>query len=328
MLIALHAKMGDMKKAEEFADIYLSKSDDADDMNLIATIKVELKKYEDAIKYLKKAYQLEPNDKTLMEIVSILEKRLQNDEEAIRLIRKHIKKFPDTSTAVYFKLIELYAKEKNFKKILQIYKDLYKKDPQKYFFNKIVSLSLYTNDNKGLIKFLEENRGDEGLLYMLYKEEDKFEKAIELAKKRYDETKEPKWLAEEAILIYEDAYQKKSITPKVLKRFQKLFEEALEFGIKDSLYLNYYGYILIDHDLNIEKGIELVKEALKEEPNNSYYLDSLAWGLYKLGKCKEAYKIMRKVIAKEGVLKENEMKTHWESIRECNKKIDSTQDMF
>ncbi len=328
MLIALYVKMGDLKQAEKYANLYLSKSDDIDDITLLATIKSEVGEYKEALRYFKKAYKVKRDDKILMEMVSILEKKLHKEKRAIKLLRKHIRKNPDASVAIYFKLIELYAKRKNFKQILKIYKDLYKRDPQKYFFKKIVSLSLYTNDTKGLIKFLEQNKGDEGLLYMLYKDENRFDKAIKLAQKRFQETKDPKWLAEKAILIYESAYQKRNITPKTLRTFQKLFEKALKMGVKEPLYLNYYGYILIDHDLNIEKGIKLVKEALKVKPHNSYYLDSLAWGLYKLGKCKEAYKIMKKVIAEEGVLKENEMKTHWESIRECNERIDNSSDMF
>ncbi|HIP62343.1 MAG TPA: hypothetical protein EYG98_07275 [Sulfurovum sp.] len=97
---------------------------------------------------------------------------------------------------------------------------------------------------------------------------------------------------------------------------QALLELAVKKGVTDPLYLNYYGYALIDHDVNIDRGIELVKIALKEKPKNTYYLDSLAWGLYKKGQCKEAYKIMKAVVAKEG-LGEEEIKTHWDLIREC-----------
>ena len=48
--------------------------------------------------------------------------------------------------------------------------------------------------------------------------------------------------------------------------------------------------------MDIKKGIKLVKEALLKEPNSPFYLDSLAWGYYKIGKCKEAKKIMNKFV--------------------------------
>ncbi len=94
------------------------------------------------------------------------------------------------------------------------------------------------------------------------------------------------------------------------------FEKPLREGIKDSVYLNYYGYTLIDKDIDVERGVEIVKDALKEQPNNSYYLDSLAWGYYKLHMCKEAYKEMKRVIDMEG-LDEDDILQHWVAIQNC-----------
>ena len=125
--------------------------------------------------------------------------------------------------------------------------------------------------------------------------------------------------------MYEEGDKKGRISPKKLKEFQKIFDKALKLGAEDAMYLNYYGYVLIDHDLDVERGIKLVTRALKQEPTNTFYLDSLAWGLYKLGKCQEAYKIMKRVIAKEGILQESEIRMHWESIRECNRVIDNSE---
>jgi tetratricopeptide (TPR) repeat protein len=328
MIIALYAKMGNIVEAEKYADLYFSEIRDVDDMRLLATIKSELKKYREALKFLQKAYEIEPSDRIVSDEVAILDRKLGKTEDAISLIRKHIESNRDVSMGLYFKLLELYTREKRLKEVLKVYKELYEKDQQKYFLEKIVQYSLYNKDIDGLIEFLEKHKGNERLLYLLYKEQDRFDKAISLAKSRYQETKKPNWLAEEAILMYEKAHQQKNISPETLKKFQKLFDKALKEGIKNGVYLNYYGYILIDHDLNIERGIKLVKLALEKKPNNSFYLDSLAWGLYKLGKCKEAYKIMKKVIAKEGILQENEIKIHWESIRECNKNIHLNRSMF
>jgi len=83
---------------------------------------------------------------------------------------------------------------------------------------------------------------------------------------------------------------------------------------KDPLFLNYYGYLLIDHNRNVKKGIKLVKEALKQEPNSIFYLDSLAWGLYKQKKCKKAKVILDKVINQT---KEEEVLMHYKKIKEC-----------
>jgi len=61
--------------------------------------------------------------------------------------------------------------------------------------------------------------------------------------------------------------------------------------------LNYLGYIYIDKGLNLQKGITLVKAALAIEPHNSAFLDSLGWGLYKLGAIGAAVEYLEKAIA-------------------------------
>ena len=317
MLVALYAKSGRLDLAEPLADRWLAGSDRLADLKLAATLKSDLGKYGEAVELLKKAYANSSDDRILLEEVSLLEKRLKDRKEAVRLLETHLRLKPDAPAAIYFKLIELYAKENRLDKVLELYKKLYEKDPQKYFLQKIVKLSLYTRDLDGLIALLEKHpRGNEELLYRLYKEKKRFDKAIELAHRRYEETGKPRWLAEEAILRYEAARAEKKVTPQVLKTFRKLFDRALKKGLDDSLYLNYYGYTLIDHDLDLERGIALVRRALKQQPDNSYYLDSLAWGLYKQGRCDQAYRVMEKVIADEG-LQEPEIRMHWESIRKC-----------
>jgi cytochrome c-type biogenesis protein CcmH/NrfG len=86
--------------------------------------------------------------------------------------------------------------------------------------------------------------------------------------------------------------------------------------VDDSIYLNYYGYTLIDKDIDIKKGMKILENALNQQPDNTYYLDSLAWGYYKEGECKKAYELMEKVVAQEG-LKEPEIAEHWDAIKKC-----------
>ncbi len=76
--------------------------------------------------------------------------------------------------------------------------------------------------------------------------------------------------------------------------------------------------MLIDYDINVSKGLELAKQALDKHPNNAAYLDSVAWGYFKLGKCDLALKYMKKVIEQIG-LDNKEIKLHWEKIQECKK---------
>ena len=316
MLVALYIQQGSLVDAENVADAYLSVGTPAEDQMAVAALKLELKKPDEAAALFRKAYLQKEDEKILLQLGMVLEKNLHHPQEAILLLDKHIKAHKDSSIGIYFKLIELYAKEKNLEKVEELYKKLYKKDPQKYFLQKIIEISLYRNDIDGVIAFLEQNRGNEEILFTFYKEKKKYEKAIDIAKKLYKTTQNVKWLAEQGMLVYERAKQSRAIDPKALKKMQRLLEEALKKGLNDALYLNYYGYTLIDHDLDIDRGISLVKRALEQEPANTYYLDSLAWGLYKSGQCDKAYEIMKQVVAKEG-LGEEEIKTHWDLTRKC-----------
>ncbi|WP_462324603.1 tetratricopeptide repeat protein [Desulfoplanes sp.] len=60
--------------------------------------------------------------------------------------------------------------------------------------------------------------------------------------------------------------------------------------------LNYLGYTLAEQGRNLDRALVLVKNALKGDPGNGYYLDSLAWVLFKLGKLDQAWEAIRQAV--------------------------------
>ncbi len=48
--------------------------------------------------------------------------------------------------------------------------------------------------------------------------------------------------------------------------------------------LNYLGYMLADRGERLDESVSLLQRALKIEPENGSYLDSLGWAYYKDGK--------------------------------------------
>jgi len=83
--------------------------------------------------------------------------------------------------------------------------------------------------------------------------------------------------------------------------------------------LNYLGYLMIDHDINVTEGIEYVKRALDKEPNSPFYIDSLAWGHYKLGECVDALRLIKQVESMIGT-SEDEVRDHLKAIEKCKTK--------
>ncbi len=317
VLAALYIQNDALQDADEIVDAYLTKGDvDAKDLQEFGALKVQLGEYEDALKLFQRAYKLSPDEDTAMQISALYLLKFKKPQKAIEVLQHYVDQNPSASIGLYFKLIELYAKEYKLDKVLELYKQLYKKEPQKYFLQKIIEISLYLKDTDGLIKFLEETQGNEELLYSAYKSNGLYDKALALTKKMYIKTGKPRWLSEQAILMYEQAQRKHNITPKLLREVSLLFENAFAHGGRDPIYLNYYGYTLIDHDMDIDKGIGLVRRALGKDPNNIFYLDSLAWGLYKKGQCQKAYKLMLQIVRAAG-LKEQEIKDHYKAIGAC-----------
>jgi peroxiredoxin family protein len=130
----------------------------------------------------------------------------------------------------------------------------------------------------------------------------------------YAKGKNAMWLAEKGILLFEIAKDKND--SKMIDDVLHYLEKAIAFGVDDSIYLNYYGYTLIDKEVDVQKGMKIIQDALLQQPNNTYYLDSLAWGYYKEKNCSEAYTLMKRVVDEEG-LEEEEIYKHWNAIRQC-----------
>jgi tetratricopeptide (TPR) repeat protein len=139
---------------------------------------------------------------------------------------------------------------------------------------------------------LEENKGvDDGLLLQLYLSAKNYKKAYLLANLLYKETGEIDYLGQSAIFEYDNHHNKnnRKMQKQVIKKLEKVVKSE-----ENPLYLNYLGYLLIDHNIDIKGGMKYIKRALKLEPNSAFYLDSLAWGYYKLGAYKKAYHIIKK----------------------------------
>jgi tetratricopeptide (TPR) repeat protein len=67
-----------------------------------------------------------------------------------------------------------------------------------------------------------------------------------------------------------------------------LYEEGLRQNPTSALLLNNYSYSLSERGLQLERALEMSKQAITAEPDNSAYLDTYGWILFKLHNYKEA----------------------------------------
>ena len=316
LLIPLYLTARQVDNAKREAEFLLEKSKSPMDLDLASNSFLYAGDFKRALTLLRKVYEYQPRESTLLRMAEIMDEFTGERKKAIQLLETH-RRMNIVSQDVYAKLLLLYQKEKDIDGLLEIYKAIYAEDDEEGYLNKIIDIYVYKRDMDGAIAFLEKHEGKKELLYELYKVKKYFTKAIALTDVLYAENKNSKWLAEKGVLLFENAKNKndKSMIRHVLKQFEK----AIALGNDDSIYLNYYGYTLIDKEVDIKKGMQIIKDALVQQPNNTYYLDSLAWGYYKQNKCAKAYELMEKVVAEEG-LKEEEIKEHWQSIKQCKEK--------
>ncbi len=75
-----------------------------------------------------------------------------------------------------------------------------------------------------------------------------------------------------------------------IKYTKYLYDEYLD----DVMYHNNYAWVLIELDIDIDKGIEIAKKGLKQDPKNIYFLDTLAVGLSKKGEYGDALTMLFK----------------------------------
>jgi len=66
------------------------------------------------------------------------------------------------------------------------------------------------------------------------------------------------------------------------------FKRVLEINPDDADALNYLGYTWVDRGEHLTEAFEMIRKAVKLEPNSGAIIDSLGWAHYKLGQYSEA----------------------------------------
>lgn len=289
-------------------------SKNIDDYLLASDVYTKLQEYENAVAYLENIYATNPHEKIIDRIATIMYVDLDRKKDAITQLEAHSRIY-SCSEFICNKLIGFYSNENDIDALLSTYVRVYKLNENVEIAKKIIQIYGYKRDYKSMREFLQESKIDKELLLQLYIQEKDYKKATSIAKELYEETKNVMFLAQSAIFEYESSEDKNN--KKMLDSVVSKLKEVVKRD-KDAMSLNYLGYLLIDHDIDIKQGMKYIEEVLKIDPNSAYYLDSLAWGYYKLKNCKEALKIMKRVQKLEGGDNEEVLK-HIEMIEKCNK---------
>jgi len=80
---------------------------------------------------------------------------------------------------------------------------------------------------------------------------------------------------------------------------EQVFQKLLNRNPEHAPSLNYLGYMWADRGIHLEEAKRLIERALRVDPENPAYLDSLAWVYYKMGDPQTAWRWMQEVLRRE-----------------------------
>ncbi len=84
-----------------------------------------------------------------------------------------------------------------------------------------------------------------------------------------------------------------------LKEWEKAepnFTKALELNPEQPQVLNYLGYSWVDKEINLEEGLDMIRQAVELRPDDGYIVDSLGWAYFRMGEFEDAVKELERAV--------------------------------
>jgi tetratricopeptide (TPR) repeat protein len=97
----------------------------------------------------------------------------------------------------------------------------------------------------------------------------------------------PEFLFQLGAMDYEQGHVQQAISR---------MEQIISHDPEHAQALNFLGYTLVELEQNLERARILIHKALELDPENGYYLDSLAWYQYTVGQTEQAWKTIQAAV--------------------------------
>ncbi|MCM8764357.1 MAG: tetratricopeptide repeat protein [Candidatus Omnitrophica bacterium] len=226
-------------------------------------LSVKLNKEKESEQYFQNAINFQPAFvKSYIELGSLYE-RQNRIETAIQYYGKAMEISPQDPSS-YEKLIKLYIKQNNWKEVENVLTKAIKKNLQSSIVYQIL----------GSISF-QNKRYSEAEIY--------YKRALMI--------KEEPTIWFNLGVIYDRMRNKNEM--------EKCMRRVIGLDKNHHLALNYLGYSFLLEDKNIDEALNMIQKAVKLDPSNGAYLDSLGWAYYKKGNYKMAEKFLNMAKEKE-----------------------------
>ncbi|MDR1444502.1 MAG: tetratricopeptide repeat protein [Treponema sp.] len=98
-------------------------------------------------------------------------------------------------------------------------------------------------------------------------------------------------------------------TKKNIRGALNCYERVLEMDENNTTAMNGLGYILVETNSDLVRGLRLCRRAVDRKPQNAVYMDSLGWAYFKNGDITGARTWLRKAL--DLTSQEKEIQDHW-----------------
>jgi tetratricopeptide (TPR) repeat protein len=73
-------------------------------------------------------------------------------------------------------------------------------------------------------------------------------------------------------------------------------KKALDLFPEQPLVLNYLGYSWVDQGMHLDEGMDMIRKAVEQRPDDGYIVDSLGWAYFRTGNYDEAVKNLERAV--------------------------------
>ncbi|MFH1075078.1 MAG: tetratricopeptide repeat protein, partial [Candidatus Firestonebacteria bacterium] len=275
------------KAVEEYKKLLALSDYDARAYKNIGLAYGQMKKYKEAVENLKKAVELDPSDLDSLQRIALMLYQEKDYKGSLEHARRLAVSDPANAEAYQIMGSNYNELGKNNEAVeaYEKFVELTPKNPSGYIYLSY----LYTKRNeypkmialleKG-VRILPENIDLQLYLGGAYFENKNYIKAEtayrEVLKRR---EKDDRTLYSLGVLLERTARYEEAVY---------CFKQVIEINPKYADAYNYAGYIYADRNEKLDEAMSLIMKALKLEPENGAYIDSLGWIYYRLGKFDEA----------------------------------------
>lgn len=230
----------------------------------LTEVYIAQKKFDDAISLLTAAAKLTPENFEFLRLLGVAYDKAGRTNEGIIAYKNIAAASPQNAGALYL-LAVLYERDGKISEAIETY-------------DKLLAPKASVPENIRLLSFVNLSN-------------------IHARRKRYDEAI---GVMAKAVAMVPPENLKAKAAQDLFLHLVYLYDQAGRAGEAEGLLLkmlsadpnnpqanNYLGYFYADRGVNLERSVELINRALKAEPENGAYLDSLGWALFKLAKAQD-----------------------------------------